>query len=100
MHTDRDGGILFVFAEATAEAKEEPLSSKKNGHEQQACRVVADYDTPFPNPLVVRTGEQLTTGDRESEWPGWILVHDPERRQWLGAGELCHATGSGMYHAQ
>ena len=61
-----------MSAQAAETAKEEPLTPERNAHERQVCRAVADYDTPFPNPLVVRAGEQLTVGKRESEWPGWI----------------------------
>jgi hypothetical protein len=48
------------------------MSSESKAQEQQVCRVIADYDTPFPNPLDLRAGQELAVGDRESEWLGWI----------------------------
>lgn len=54
------------------------MSSESKAHEQRVCRVVADYDTPFPNPLVLGAGQELAISDRESEWPGWLWCTTPE----------------------
>ena len=48
------------------------MSSDTNAPGQRVCRAVADYDTPFPTPLILSTGQQLAVGDRESEWLGWL----------------------------
>jgi hypothetical protein len=39
---------------------------------KRICRVVADYQSPYTNPLVFNTGEELATSERESEWNGWV----------------------------
>jgi uncharacterized protein YgiM (DUF1202 family) len=38
----------------------------------QTCRVTIAYQTPYPDPITIRTGEVLLVEDRESEWAGWI----------------------------
>ena len=48
------------------------MSPESKAHVERVCRVIIDYDTPFPNPLVLRAGQEVAVGDRESEWPGWI----------------------------
>jgi len=48
------------------------MGSESNAHDGRTCRVVADYATPFPDPLVLRAGQQLAVGDRKSEWHGWL----------------------------
>jgi uncharacterized protein YgiM (DUF1202 family) len=35
-------------------------------------RVVADYRCAFPDPLILRTGDELVTSDKVTEWPGWV----------------------------
>jgi hypothetical protein len=39
---------------------------------QEIGRVIADHHAAFPDPLVVRDGEQLAVGDRQTEWHGWL----------------------------
>jgi hypothetical protein len=36
------------------------------------CRVIAAYQSAHPDPLVIRVGEKLTVGKKESEWSGWV----------------------------
>ena len=38
----------------------------------QTVRVVTAYQTPFPDPLILKAGEKLDLSDRESDWPGWL----------------------------
>ncbi|MFX0056744.1 MAG: SH3 domain-containing protein [Candidatus Hodarchaeota archaeon] len=40
--------------------------------ENKYCRVIKDYKSPFPNPLILKRGEKLQIEDKESEWHGWI----------------------------
>ena len=39
-------------------------------------RVVTAYRSAYPEPFVVRAGESLTAGEKESEWPGWVWCTD------------------------
>ena len=34
--------------------------------------VIADYTTPYNDPIVLRKGESVTTGKTDDEFPGWI----------------------------
>lgn len=40
--------------------------SKKHG------KVIRDYDTPYPEPFVIKKGDMLEPSDKDSEWEGWI----------------------------
>jgi hypothetical protein len=48
--------------------------SKPKSH----CRVVAPYQSAFPNPLLIRKGEILAVERRETEWSGWLWCTDSE----------------------
>jgi uncharacterized protein YgiM (DUF1202 family) len=34
--------------------------------------VVAAYESAYTSPLIFSAGEELTMGERESEWEGWV----------------------------
>ena len=38
----------------------------------QTVRVITAYQSPFPDPLIIKAGEKLDLSDRESDWPGWL----------------------------
>ena len=42
----------------------------------QMSRVKEDYRSPYPDPLSLRVGEQVTIADKECEWPGWLWCTD------------------------
>ncbi len=35
------------------------------------CRVIRDYASAYPDPLVLSAGETVTIEGREGKWPGW-----------------------------
>ncbi len=35
-------------------------------------RVIKAYQAAYPDPLIVKSGEKLIIGEKESEWPGWV----------------------------
>lgn len=45
---------------------------QKIGDQQQICRVVTAYQSPYTEPFALHPGEELTIGHKESEWPGWV----------------------------
>jgi uncharacterized protein YgiM (DUF1202 family) len=48
------------------------------------ARVIRDYITPFADPLIISTGEELTIIPKESEWPGWIwCVNKNGKEGWV-----------------
>jgi uncharacterized protein YgiM (DUF1202 family) len=41
-------------------------------------RVIESYTTAFRDPLKAKSGEVLTLGKRDDEWPGWIMCTNGE----------------------
>jgi uncharacterized protein YgiM (DUF1202 family) len=41
-------------------------------HQQQLCRVITNYRSAYPDPIVLCMGDEVTIEDRESEWSGWL----------------------------
>ena len=39
---------------------------------RQICRVISEYRSACPDPLIVSDGEELTISEKESSWSGWI----------------------------
>ena len=48
------------------------------------CKVICDYRSPYTEPLLIRKGEILQIGNKESEWPGWVwcMIQDGKER-WV-----------------
>ena len=42
----------------------------------ESCRVIKAYQSAYPNPLKLKKDDRIKTGERESEWPGWIWCTD------------------------
>jgi hypothetical protein len=36
------------------------------------ARVLKSYTTQYPDPIVIQTGDTVTLGRRDTEFPGWI----------------------------
>jgi hypothetical protein len=43
---------------------------------EQTCRVIEDYESAYPDPLNLKTGETVSLGERDDEYPGWIMATD------------------------
>ena len=39
---------------------------------KKSCKVIADYKSPFPEPLRLQKDDVVQIEKKESEWPGWI----------------------------
>jgi len=51
---------------------------------QRRCKVLIEYQAAYPEPFVVKAGEVLTSGDKESEWPGWVWCTNREgESRWV-----------------
>ncbi len=47
-------------------------------------RVVKDYRSAYPEPLVIKAGESLTVHEKVSEWAGWVwCVNDNGKGAWV-----------------
>jgi hypothetical protein len=50
----------------------------------KACRVRTSYTSAFPDPLKLEVGQEVTVGERESEWPGWIWCRTGDGKEgWV-----------------
>jgi hypothetical protein len=50
----------------------------------QTGRVIADYTCAYPDPLVMRTGEQLIVGERDTQWPEFVwCVNSVGKGGWV-----------------
>jgi hypothetical protein len=36
------------------------------------CRVISAYQSTHPDPLVIKVGEELIAGKKDSKWSGWL----------------------------
>ncbi len=51
---------------------------------KKICKVVADYKTPFPDPLKLQKNEEVRIEEKESESPGWIWCISKEGKEgWI-----------------
>lgn len=51
---------------------------------RRICHVVADYHSPYTEPLAFGVGEELTAGERKSEWDGWVWCTNREgKSRWV-----------------
>jgi len=51
---------------------------------QQICRVIFAYQLAYPDPLVISAGEELTIGEKESEWSGWVWCTNQDgKSRWV-----------------
>ncbi len=39
-------------------------------------KVIQDYQAQYPDPIVMKKGENITLGRRDPEWPGWVWCTD------------------------
>jgi len=51
---------------------------------QTKCRVTSAYQSPYSDPLVIRAGEELAIGEKESEWSGWVwCTNQSGKSRWV-----------------
>ena len=43
---------------------------------QTTCRAIAAYRISYPDPLIVRAGDELNVGKEDPEYPGWVWCTD------------------------
>ncbi|MFX0032174.1 MAG: SH3 domain-containing protein [Candidatus Hodarchaeota archaeon] len=48
------------------------------------CRVIKEYKTPFPDPIILKKGERVSIEDRECDWPGWVwAINKSTKSGWV-----------------
>jgi uncharacterized protein YgiM (DUF1202 family) len=51
---------------------------------KKLCRVIKDYISPFPDPLILSKGEILKVEEKQSEWSGWIwATNESGKSGWV-----------------
>lgn len=64
----------------------DPAKQERAAHRPRHCRVVADYQQVYPDPIAVRAGERVTLTGREDNWHAsiWVWGIDPRGKEgWL-----------------
>ncbi len=52
-------------------------------------RVTEDYESAYPDPILLKAGDEVTISDRESEWAGWLWCATIDGRcGWVPEGYL------------
>ena len=46
--------------------------AKVGTNKRQIGRVISAYQSAYPDPLVIRAGEEVTIEEKESEWRSWV----------------------------
>jgi len=46
--------------------------SKEHKANKSTCRVISDYQSAYPDPLIVKDGETVTVGRNDTKWPGFV----------------------------
>ena len=67
-------GVIWPGQEGAISLRKDSLDSGAETKPQMGRlgRVIADYRSAYRRPWVMRAGEQLSIGQRQSEWDGWI----------------------------
>jgi uncharacterized protein YgiM (DUF1202 family) len=48
------------------------------------AHVIADWQVKYSDPLILRAGEGVTLGERDTEWPGWIwCINEAGKGGWV-----------------
>ncbi|PSL38466.1 SH3 domain-containing protein [Labedella gwakjiensis] len=50
--------------------------------------LTADHETPERAPLVIRPGDIVQVGDRDTEWPTFVFVTTPQGAGWVPSRHL------------
>lgn len=59
--------------------------------------MIADYQSAYPDPIVLCVGDEVTIEDRESEWSGWIWCATAEGKSgWVPADYIRRSGHNGM----
>lgn len=53
---------------------------RKGPSSVKECVVITRYRSAFADPLKLKSGEEVTIGDKKSEWIGWLWCKDRNGR--------------------
>jgi uncharacterized protein YgiM (DUF1202 family) len=48
------------------------------------CKVIKAYKSAFPEPLIIRSGDELKIGKRDDKWDGWVwCTNNNGQSRWI-----------------
>jgi hypothetical protein len=52
---------------------------------QLQARVIADYEAPYPDPIVVKAGDEISVDSgKKTDWAGWVwCTNDAGKSGWV-----------------
>lgn len=63
----------------------------------EKCRVSLAYETAYPDPLIIKTGEKLIVGQNDTQWPGWVwCTNQSGKSGWMPASYLDRTGNQGV----
>lgn len=63
----------------------------------EKCQVSLAYETVYPHPLIVKGGEKLMVGQKDTQWPGWVWCTNQEGKSgWMPESYLDDTNNQGM----
>lgn len=67
--------------------------------QRQICRVIAEYRSPYSDPVVFSAGEELTIGEKESGWSGWVWCTNRDgKSRWVPETYIERKGNFGVMH--
>jgi hypothetical protein len=63
--------------------------------EQSSFKVIRAWTAMYADPIDIRAGEPLVTGQTDPEWPGWIWCTDPRGRSGWTPIDSIHVAADG-----
>jgi uncharacterized protein YgiM (DUF1202 family) len=48
------------------------------------CQVIEDYNSPYTEPLFFKKNEEVSIGEKDSEWSGWVWCTNKDKdSRWV-----------------
>jgi hypothetical protein len=64
---------------------------------RRICRVISDYQSAYPDPLIISAGDRLRIGERKSEWPGWLWCTTQQGKDgWVPQAYVAREGNTGL----
>ncbi len=58
--------------------------ARRDYKRKQSCRIITAYEAAYPDPLVMKAGDELTTGEKTGPWKGWVwCTNEHGQSRWI-----------------
>jgi len=82
--SNEEDGIAAVLEQLEPLTKVVDTRMRSSPHQpSRLCRVIADHQMSYPDPLVVFAGEEVTVGERDTRWPYIWCVNGDGKGGWV-----------------